>query len=106
MAIKINDQLKDKTRKRFEEEDEVDEIGANGLPTGRKLKIPRVALHQVYREREEWLRGRLQELETQEFNELDDFGNPTGNKVRAKEVTVIRGREDDVIGIQITYERV
>jgi len=86
MAIKVTDPIKRKKPKRYEEYDEVDELGADGMPTGRKIKVYRVAGHNLMVERENWLNSRLKELEAD-----PEIG----------EVIVQRGKYDDVIGITI-----
>lgn len=85
MPIKVSDPAKDKKPKRYEETLDVPELDPSGAPTGNMLKVRRIAADPaIYQDREQWKEKRLQELEA----------------AGVSEVTVVRGSDDDVIGLQ------
>jgi len=86
MAMEVEDALKGKKPKKYEEYDEVEEVDAFGQPTGKKVRVYSVPEHAEMVQRENWLEGRIRELERQE---------------NIAKVKVYRGRYDDVIGIEI-----
>lgn len=96
---------KDGQTKLYEQTVEVDEIGADRQPTGKKIPKSVLPIDTTpYFDREAWLAKRLNELEIEEVDEFGADGiTPTGNKLKAKKVTVVRGSHDDVIGVQVEY---
>jgi len=88
--FKLIDRAAAKGTKRFQEKLSVAEVDTEGKPTGKTLEVPKISGPVAqYEEREKWLKEELAELE-----KLPDADKLT--------VTVLRGSDDDVIGIITT----